>query len=208
MDMAPPNSRMIFQGMVSMSSTSRVRERKKSTVATIMMAARSMFLKKGMGEKDFIMNRNKTTATMAITNFSFLFMGPSSFPRLATRSRKPSMRALSGLKQKITVSQMKKTMMTPKGSMYQERVKKPISVPPVNFWCLSSWGGLDYSYETDAFALPAEPPPQVQLGKECRAMVLSWTLRRGVKLEQVALETLSQEVVIGLMGLSLMNPGN
>jgi hypothetical protein len=79
-------------------------------------------------------------------------------------------------------------------------------VPPLNFWCLSSWGGLDYSYETDAFALPPQPPPMVQLGRECRAMVLSWMLRPGVKLEKVTLETLSQEVVIGLMGVSLMNP--
>jgi len=37
-------------------------------------------------------------------------------------------------------------------------------------------------------------------------MVLSWRLRPGVKLETVTLETLSQDVVIGLMGVSLMNP--
>jgi hypothetical protein len=88
------------------------------------------------------------------------------------------------------------------------QVEKLDLVPPVNFWCLSSWGGLDYSYETDAFALPTQPPPMVQLGAECRAVVLSWKLRPGVKLEKVTLETLSQEVVIGLMGVSLMNPPN
>ena len=87
------------------------------------------------------------------------------------------------------------------------QVEKLDLVPPLNFWCLSSWGGLDYSYETDAFALPPQPPPQVQLGRECRAMVLSWKLRPGVRLESLTLETLSQEVVIGLMGVSLMNPG-
>ncbi len=76
-------------------------------------------------------------------------------------------------------------------------------VPPFNFWMLSSWGGSDYSYELDAFCLPKEPPPQVQLGRECRAMVLSWKLRAGVPLESVTLETLSQDVVIGLMGVSL-----
>jgi hypothetical protein len=37
-------------------------------------------------------------------------------------------------------------------------------------------------------------------------MVLNRKLRPGVKLESVTLETLSQEVVIGLMGVSLMNP--
>ncbi len=79
-------------------------------------------------------------------------------------------------------------------------------VPPLNYWNLSSWGGLDYDSTVDAFALPDEPPPQVQLGQECRAMVLSWKLRRDVALESVTLETLSPEVVVGLMGLSLMNP--
>ncbi len=80
-------------------------------------------------------------------------------------------------------------------------------IPPLNFWPLGSWGGKDYSYETDAFALPFQPPPMVQLGKECRAMVLSWKLRPGKALKTIELETLSQEVVIGLMGVSLMNPG-
>jgi hypothetical protein len=78
-------------------------------------------------------------------------------------------------------------------------------VPPDNFSMLCPWGGEDYSYAHDAFALPAEPPPQVQLGANCRAMVLSWKLRPGVKLETVTLEALSQDVVIGLMGLSLEN---
>lgn len=83
------------------------------------------------------------------------------------------------------------------------QVEKLELVPPFNFWMLCPWGGSDYSYELDAFCLPASPPPQVQLGENCRAMVLSWKLRRGVKLETVTLEALSQDVVIGLMGLSL-----
>ena len=82
-------------------------------------------------------------------------------------------------------------------------VEKLQLVPPYNFWMLSSWGGCDYSYEHDAFCLPPEPPPQVQLGRDCRAMVLSWKLRPGVPLAAVTLETLSEDVVIGLMGLSL-----
>lgn len=36
-------------------------------------------------------------------------------------------------------------------------------------------------------------------------MVLSWKLRPGIELKEVTLETLSQDVVIGLMGVSLMN---
>jgi hypothetical protein len=78
-------------------------------------------------------------------------------------------------------------------------------VPPVNFWSLCRWGGVDYSYMLDAFCLPPRPPPTVQLGNDCRAMVLSWRLRPGVKLDSLTLETLSQDVVIGLMGVSLMN---
>ncbi|RFC50870.1 MAG: protein of unknown function (DUF4450) [Verrucomicrobia bacterium] len=83
------------------------------------------------------------------------------------------------------------------------QVEKLELMPPDNFWMLCPWGGEDYSYAHDAFALPAEPPPQVQLGANCRAMVLSWKLRPGVRLESVTLEALSQDVVIGLMGLSL-----
>lgn len=86
------------------------------------------------------------------------------------------------------------------------QVEKMPLVPPWNYWMLCPWGGVDYDYRVEAFSLPKEPPPMVQLGNNCRAMVLSWKLRPGVKLEDVTLETLSQDVVIGLMGLSLMNP--
>jgi len=79
-------------------------------------------------------------------------------------------------------------------------------VPPLNFWTLCPFSGVDYSYERDGFALPKTPPTMVQLGKNCRAIVLGWRLRAGVALESVTLETLSEEVVIGLMGVSVMNP--
>jgi len=87
---------------------------------------------------------------------------------------------------------------------YADGVEEKLAVvPPLNFWMLCPWGGEDYSYEHDAFCLPAQPPPQVQLGNNCRAMVLSSKLRSGIKLTDVTLETLSQDVVIGLMGISL-----
>ena len=79
-------------------------------------------------------------------------------------------------------------------------------VPPFNFWSLCRFGRVDNDYKRDGFALPKDPPPQVQLGENCRAMVYGWKLRPGVALEDVTLETLSQEVVIGLMGVSIMNP--
>ena len=77
-----------------------------------------------------------------------------------------------------------------------------------NFWSLARFGRVDYEYKRDGFALPKEPPPQVMLGDNCRAIVAGWKLRPGVKLESVTLETLSQDVTIGLMGVSVMNPGS
>ena len=77
-------------------------------------------------------------------------------------------------------------------------------VNPMNFWSLCEFGlSKDYDYKTDGFSLPEEPPPQVQLGSNCRAMVYGWKLRPDAILERVTLESLSQEVVIGLMGLSI-----
>ena len=78
-------------------------------------------------------------------------------------------------------------------------------VPPLNFWSLCPFGGVDYDYARDGFALPKVPPTTVQLGKNCRGIVLGWHLRPGVALESVTLETLSLEVVIGLMGVTIMN---
>ena len=48
------------------------------------------------------------------------------------------------------------------------------------------------------FALPKEPPPQVQFGENCRTMVYGLKLRPGVALKDVTPETLSPEVVIEL----------
>jgi hypothetical protein len=79
-------------------------------------------------------------------------------------------------------------------------------VPPQNFWSLCGFGRVDYDYARDGFALPKDPPPQVQLGENCRAIVCGWKLRPGAKLESVTLETLSPEVIVGLMGASVMNP--
>jgi hypothetical protein len=83
-------------------------------------------------------------------------------------------------------------------------VQKLELTPPGNFWTLCPWGGEDYNYELDAYCLPKQPPLTVQLGTNCRAMVLSWKLRPGIPLKELTLETLSQDVVIGLMGVSLM----
>lgn len=47
-------------------------------------------------------------------------------------------------------------------------------------------------------------PETVQLGENCRAMLLNLKLREEIVLESVTLETLSQEVVVGLMGITIM----
>ena len=63
-----------------------------------------------------------------------------------------------------------------------------------------------YNYERDGFCLPKNPPAMVALGRNCNANLLNWRLRPGVALESVTLETLSMEVVVGLMGVTVMNP--
>jgi hypothetical protein len=87
-------------------------------------------------------------------------------------------------------------------------------VPPVNYWNLSTIDShatapgqgsrTDYTSEIDRFCLPARLPETVRLGENCRAMLLNLKMRKGVALKSVTLETLSQEVVVGLMGISVM----
>jgi hypothetical protein len=86
-------------------------------------------------------------------------------------------------------------------------------IPPVNYWNLSiiephpTAAGQnsrnDYTSETDRFCMPAKLPETVQLGENCRAMLLNLKMRKGVVLESITLETLSQEVVVGLMGITI-----
>ncbi|MHB1460841.1 MAG: LamG-like jellyroll fold domain-containing protein [Armatimonadota bacterium] len=92
--------------------------------------------------------------------------------------------------------------------LYADGVEERLElVPPLNFRNICRWGGSDYNQERDGYALGDNPPLMVNLGTNCRAMLYGWRLRKGVKLQQVSLEALSQEVVVGLMGVSLMNPG-
>jgi hypothetical protein len=89
-------------------------------------------------------------------------------------------------------------------------------VPPINYWNLSpidigiptpgQQSRNDYTSPIDAFAIPKPHPQTVQLGENARAMLIDHRLRIGKRLESVTLETLSQEVVVGLMGLTVMNP--
>jgi hypothetical protein len=89
-------------------------------------------------------------------------------------------------------------------------------IPPYNYWNLSpirgiqaraQFGSAYYTEDTEAFTVPKPWPLTVELGSNCRAMVLNRKLRPGVTVNAVTLEALSQESVIGLMGLTIMNPG-
>jgi hypothetical protein len=87
-------------------------------------------------------------------------------------------------------------------------------VPPVNYWNLSTINSNatapgqgsrnDYTSEIDKFCMPEELPETVQLGENCRAMLLNLKMRENVKLKSITLETLSQEVVVGLIGATIL----
>ncbi len=88
-------------------------------------------------------------------------------------------------------------------------------IPPVNYWNLcpiyneatspEQGSRNDYMSEIDRFVMPDKLPETVQLGENCRAMLLNLKMRKGVELKSVTLETLSQEVVVGMIGVSIMN---
>jgi hypothetical protein len=105
---------------------------------------------------------------------------------------------------------------------YADDSKDTLSlIPPYNYWNLSpiakhSGGGPeqgntrdDYTAAEDSFCVPKPWPLTVQLGRNCRAMLLKRRLRKGVQLKSITLQTLSPDVVVGLMGITVMhqNPG-
>lgn len=63
----------------------------------------------------------------------------------------------------------------------------------------------NYLSEIDKFCLPKVLPSIVKLGQNCNAMLISRYLKSGVKVEKVTLKCLSQEVVVGMMGISIGN---
>jgi hypothetical protein len=90
---------------------------------------------------------------------------------------------------------------------YADGVEETVElVPPFNYWNLSPIRGKDYTGDAETFTVPKPWPMTVDLGSNCRAMVLNRKLRPRIPLESVTLEALSEESVIGLMGVTLMNP--
>ena len=100
---------------------------------------------------------------------------------------------------------------------YADGVEETLElIPPYNYWNLSPIRGIQaraqfgasyYTEDTESFTVPKPWPMTVELGSNCRAMVLNRKLRPRVMLENVTLEALSQESVVGLMGVTIMNPG-
>jgi Domain of unknown function (DUF4450) len=72
-------------------------------------------------------------------------------------------------------------------------------IHPQNYLSLT---GL-YDWELDRFALPNPPPAQVRLGEHVRAVVVTCPLKADRELVRVSLECLSQEVVVGLLGITV-----
>ena len=87
-------------------------------------------------------------------------------------------------------------------------------IPPVNYWNLSTIDSHatapgqgsrnDYTAEADRFCMPEKLPETLQLGENCRAMLLNLKMHEDVELQSISLETLSQEVVVGLIGVTIM----
>ena len=87
---------------------------------------------------------------------------------------------------------------------------------PTEFWSLCPLEAMpssgdqvnstnsDYDYTTSAFCLPATPPETLQLGKNCRAVVVRWQLRAGKTLRDIRLEAIAKEIVIGVMAVTLV----
>lgn len=88
-------------------------------------------------------------------------------------------------------------------------------IPPYNYWNLSpidsqatAPGQASRTYYTsdiDKFCLHGCSPLTIELGSNCRAMVLNRLLKSDTGISKVTLRCLSQEVVVGLMGISVGN---
>lgn len=98
---------------------------------------------------------------------------------------------------------------------YADKTKDTLElIPPHNYWSLCNYNikspspGVvsrgDYTNDTDLFAVPKPWPQTVQLGENCRAMLLNRKLKANVALKSITLQILSQDVVVGLMGVTIM----
>ena len=82
-------------------------------------------------------------------------------------------------------------------------------VPPFNFWSVCGYKesckkGGDYPINKDDFALGGYMPKIVEFGNNCRGVILSKEIKPNTILKNIELKCLSQEVVIGIMGISII----
>jgi len=82
-------------------------------------------------------------------------------------------------------------------------------VPPFNFWSVCGYKnscnkGGDYPTSTDDFVLDGHLPNIVNFGDDCRGVILSKEMKQDIALKSIEIKSLSQEVVIGIMGISIM----
>lgn len=99
---------------------------------------------------------------------------------------------------------------------YADKSKDTLQlVPPTNYWSLCPYNikspspGVvsrgDYTSQTDSFVVSGLWPEMIHLGQNCRAVLLSRRMKQDVQLDSITLQALSQEVVVGLMGITIMN---
>lgn len=97
---------------------------------------------------------------------------------------------------------------------YEDGISEILSlIPPENYWNLcpidshaTAPGQFSRSYytsEIDRFCMPTVFPRTISLGTNCTAMILPRRLREHKKIDHVTLKCLSQEVVVGLMGIAI-----
>lgn len=81
----------------------------------------------------------------------------------------------------------------------EEAIERYDLVHPRTFWSLSG----EYDYALDGFCLPSPPPLTVCLGTNCRGVVVPVRLDVGRGIRSIRLQTLSPEVVVGIMAITI-----
>ncbi len=82
-------------------------------------------------------------------------------------------------------------------------------VPPFNFWSVCGYKdscnlGGDYPTSKHDFTLDGYIPNIVQFGNNCRGVVLSKEMKPNTTLKSIEIKSLSQEIVVGIMGVTMI----
>ena len=71
---------------------------------------------------------------------------------------------------------------------------------PTTWWPIEQ----DYDVEKDKFCIPGPYPPRITLGRAAKATLLDLPVEHDKELQSLTLRTLANEVVVGLMGVTLV----